>query len=120
VKVYREPTEIERAFLRIVSRGYNEIEQQIESCRIADYDPTGWCDVEVTEGPPSPIRYHAQGPAVRTGPAEQPTLYLESVLAVSTEGFLESIEIVRYVGDVESPYSIFVEAARHGELLYGS
>src|SRR5579884_3823298 len=49
---YRAPTELEREFLRVCTRGYPELEAQIESCEVADYDATGWCDVRVLKGPP--------------------------------------------------------------------
>ncbi len=118
-KTFRDPTDIERSFLRIASRGHAEIERQIESCRVADYDPTGWCDVLVLTGPPSPIRFHADGPALRRGDSEYPDLFVQTMLNVNEAGMLESVEIVHYAGTMPAtPYGLFVEAAHRNELVY--
>ena len=46
------PTADEHSFLRIVTRGYPELEAQVESCEVSAYDPAGYCDVRVGSGPP--------------------------------------------------------------------
>jgi hypothetical protein len=118
-KSYREPTAVELAFLRVVCRGQREIERQLESCRIAEYDPTGWCDVWVVDGPPSSLRYHASGPALKRGEDQHPDLYLDTILWVNHAGMLESVEILDYLDVLtDDPYAVFVEAAERDELVY--
>jgi hypothetical protein len=111
-KLYRSPTDLERAFLRVVTRGYPELESQIESCEMADYDPTGWCYVRVRGGTPSPIHQYADGPSLITGERRLPDLCLETILWTNEQGILHTIEIVNYLDSVvENPLRAFVDAA---------
>ena len=110
---YRLPTSVERKFLRIVTRDYPELASQVESCEIADYDSTGWCYLRPLGGLPSPIRYHAEGPDVRTATAEAPLI--GTIIWTDRLGMLESIEILAYGGreahGEQAPYGLFVDAA---------
>lgn len=112
---YRAPSDLELAFLRAVTRGYPELAEQIESCTIADYDPTGWCYVRATFGPPSPISNPHDGPTLKTDDPHHP--FLEIILWTNDAGMLKSVEIVDYgepsLGD---PYRLFVDAANNGRL----
>ncbi len=116
--VFHTPTEIELAFLRIVAQGYPEIEQQVAHCQITDYNLTGWCDVNVLAGPSSPIRYLAPGPAARTVGPDGSEFFVDTILTVNDAGMLYTVEIVVYLGLVDAPYAMFVEAARAGHLTY--
>jgi hypothetical protein len=119
-RMFRDPTADEQAFLQIVSFGYAEISEQVKACQVAEYDPTGWCDVRILTGPPSPIRFRAPGAAIRRGDPENPEIYIDTILNVDVEGFLENVEILVYVGRIEkTPYEIFVKSAMRGELLIG-
>ncbi len=51
-KGFHAPTELELAFLRVITRGYDVLERQIESCEISDYDLAGYYDVRIVDGPP--------------------------------------------------------------------
>lgn len=108
---YHPPTEVEREFLRIVTRGYLELEHQTESCEISEYDATGWCYVPVLDGPPSPIqyRYPADGPRFLTGDSIVP--FVETLLWTNDAGMLAEIEIIEYGDSRDDPYRVFAEAA---------
>ncbi len=112
--MYRVPTELEQAFLRVVTRGYADLESQIGTCEIAEYDPLGWCDIHVLGGPPSQIRHNAEGPSMQTGRSDVPLI--GTIMWTDVAGMLESIEIIEYgvgrlFGDDEPPYRLFVDAA---------
>ena len=111
------PTHRERRFLRIVAHGHPELECQVESCEISDYDPTGYYEVDVLGGPPAPVTaYHPiNGPAV-TGNPKVP--YFEVLLWTNERGLLDSIEVLESRGDFTAAYDgttdpveIFIEAA---------
>jgi GNAT superfamily N-acetyltransferase len=138
--VFREPTQTERAFLRIVTHGYEEFERQIERCEIAEYDIDGWCFVRVAVEPRGDVPRRADGPyvdlepfgdgafpivpaqgvvsyrgGVRTElpPAERPVVVgVHAMLWAGADGRLETIEILN-VGDgcLVDPYAVFVRAA---------
>ena len=111
MRAYRRPTELEREFLGVATRGYPLLEAQVEDCEIAEYDPTGWCYVRVLEGMPFYAR-PAQGPRLETGNAADP--FYELLLWTNAMGLLEHIEIVEYgLGHSSTrPYELFVAAAR--------
>jgi hypothetical protein len=115
---YRAPSDLELAFLRIVTRGFPELAEQIESCTVADYDPTGWCYVRATCGPPSSIANPHDGPTLKTGNPNHP--FLEIILWTNDDGMLKSVEVVDYALDalVDDPYRLFVDAANRGRLDY--
>lgn len=106
--MYRLPTNLEREFLRVITRGYPELERQIESCEIADYDPVGWCNVHVIEGPPSPIRFMAEGPTLLM---VDPQMFIEILIWTNEIGMLSKIEIVEYGSHLDDPYATFVAAS---------
>jgi hypothetical protein len=122
---YRTPSDRERRFLRILAHGHPELEGQVESCEISEYDPTGYYQIRVLGGPPAPQPAHhpIDGPAV-TG---NPKVPLFTVLLWTDErGLLYSIEIleVRAGGakeyDAIDPVDIFIDAAQAtpSRLLY--
>ena len=115
---YHPPSALELAFLRTVTRGYPELQKQIESCEVADYEPTGWCSVYSAGGPPSNTVNPAQGPSLNTG--EPDNLNLEALLWTNEAGMLKAVEIVDYgiPGAPSHPYELFVDAARRGCLEY--
>jgi hypothetical protein len=105
---FRPPTDAERAFLRIVARGHSELERQIETCELADDDPTGWCDVNVLGGPPAPIRDMVDGPALISDDPQFP--FVETFLWTDDRGLLSSVEFLAF-GQLAEPYDLFVKAA---------
>jgi hypothetical protein len=115
---YRAPTELESAFLRVVTQGFPELESQIESCEVTDYDPTGWCYVHVTCGPPSPTANPVDGPTLKTGDPNNP--FVETILWTNDAGMLKSVEVVEYGRgpSPDNPYELFVEAAKSRRLDY--
>ncbi len=115
---YRNPTALEREFLRLVSKGHPPIEEQVEHCSIADYDPAGWCDVLALSGTPWTDGYRLDGPSLRQGKPDSPTFYVETRLSMNAAGMLQSVEIIAYVPIVQAPYQQFVEAEKRGELRY--
>jgi hypothetical protein len=46
-----------------VTFGNEELARQVEYCEIADYDVTGWCDVNVLDGPAT-LNHRVDGPAL--------------------------------------------------------
>jgi len=117
-RVFRPTTEVERAFLRVVTSGHPEIESQIESCQIADYDSSGWCDVLVSDGRPSPEGYHVDGPQLKRGDPENPSLYFSTMFSLDDNGMLTAIEFIVYRGVLVNPYETVLEAKANGELVY--
>ena len=118
---YRRPTELEKDFLRVATRGYPLLENQIEDCEIADYDPTGWCYVRVLEGMPFSAR-PAQGPKLRM---DDPAMtFVELLLWTNEAEMLECVEVVEYGsgGFSEPPYRVFVDASSNvgGRLEYNA
>jgi hypothetical protein len=119
--VYRTPTEAERAFLRIVTRGHAQLNAQAEYCDVADYDPTGWLDVRANGGPSAVVPRPFDGPAFST---DDPKLaFIEILLWVDEHGMLKTVEIVVY-GEGEyplwDPIRGFADAEREGRLNYRS
>jgi hypothetical protein len=108
---YRPPTDLEQAFVRVVTHGYPDLQSQIPSFQIAEYDSLGWCHIHVLTGKPSQIRHNAEGPLLRTGRPDVPLL--GTIMWTDCLGMLESIEIVEYgIGQIgEPPYRLFVDAA---------
>lgn len=116
---YRTPSELELVFLSVVTRGYPELEKQIESCEVADYDPAGWCYVHSTGGPPSAIVNPADGPTLDT--REPHKLHIDILLWTNEAGMLKTVEIVDYgtlPPSLGHPYQLFLEAAKRGCLEY--
>ena len=114
---YHTPSDLELSFLRIVTRGFPELAEQIESCKVADYDPTGWCEVRATCGPPYFIANPEDGPGLKTGDPKIP--YIEILLWTNEAGMLKEVEIVQYGdGYFSNPYQLFVDAANSGSLEY--
>ena len=114
---FHAPTELERAFLRAVTDGYPELREQIESCLVADYDSTGYCDVHILAGPPTPKRMHRyNGPSLVNDAPDSPLI--ETILLVDQRGFLDNVEIVDYGGQRDDVYQAFVTAAAESRLTY--
>lgn len=113
---FRTPTADERSFLRIVTLGYAELEAQIESCDVADYDPDGYCDVRVAAGPPSPVHEHCDGPSLITGVEDRPII--ETLLWINHEGMLDTIEFIQAGERFENIYLLFIRAAADAALIY--
>jgi hypothetical protein len=108
-RTYRAPTELELAFLRVVARGYPKLEQQVESCQIADYDRDGWCYVRVVPGQSPGMHFHLDGPTLQ---AEEPVkLFVDTILWTNEDGLLTTVEVVDYRNALDEPYPAFVEAA---------
>ena len=115
---YRMPTDRERCFLVILTHGHPELERQVESCEISDYDPTGYYEVCVISGPPVPQpAYHhpIDGPAVMGNPKYP---LFEVLLWINDRGLLDSIEILEVRADgmaeyhsTTNPVEIFIDAA---------
>jgi hypothetical protein len=110
---YHPPSEKELAFLRIVTRGYPNLEAQVESCEVEEYDETGYCNVRVLAGP-----------RIENDMANGPTLvvdgvFIETILWFRDNGWLDSVEVVEYapinVGDV---YQAFIDAVAMSTLVY--
>jgi hypothetical protein len=126
---YHSPTELERGFLRVVTRGYSELAEQIESCEISDYDVVGFCYVNVLAGPLSPELSMAKGPVLDLAQIDRHLFEITNdlrmadpqacciMVSLSTDraGMLSEIEVVT-VGDgyVIEPYRLFVDAAATG------
>ncbi len=115
---YRTPTDRERRFLRILAHGHSELERQVESCEISDYDPTGYYEVRVLVGPPvpQPADHPIDGPAVTRNPKVP---LFEVLLWTNKRGLLDSIEILEVRGDgtteydgATDPVEIFIDAAQ--------
>ena len=113
---FHTPTAEELAFLRIVTRAYPELQAQIESCEVADYDPDGYCDVRVLSGPIAPQRDHCDGPSFVTYEPQLRTT--ETILWISEHGMLKSIEIVEYPRSFDNVYRRYIEADRNSQLTY--
>jgi hypothetical protein len=122
---YHLPTELERNFLRVVTRGYGELEKQVESCEISDYDVVGFCYVNVLAGPVSPELFMAEGPVLDLTQLDahlfeittdlrmaDPKVYCVTVSLTTHGGMLSAIEVVSFGdGYVVDPYRLFVEAS---------
>ncbi len=114
---FHEPTELERAFLRIVTLDYPESAAQIENCEVDDYDLTGYCDVRICSGTPSHAKNAmCDGPSL---PAQPPCIPLvDTILWIDDSGYLRSIEVVVYGEPLDDVYQRFVKAASRAELQY--
>jgi hypothetical protein len=78
-RTLHRPTELEVAFLRTITRGYPELEAQIESCELSDYDPVGYYAVHVSESssvPASLAERPVQGPAINFDKLPQPKIVM--------------------------------------------
>ena len=115
---YRLPTDRERRFLRILAHGHAELERQVESCEISDYDLRGYYEVRILGGPPAPQAAHhpIDGPAVMGNPKvplfavllwtdESGLLYLIEILEVRDDG------TAKYDGTTDA-VEIFIDAAQ--------
>jgi hypothetical protein len=107
--LYHTPSELEQQFLRVVTRGYPELELQIEACEVADYDPDGWLKVRVTNGPRIAKRM-VPGPFLQRGDYE--FIPLIDINLLARDGLLNEIEFVDYGVPAEDPYRSFVDAAK--------
>lgn len=110
---YRPPSEKELAFLRIVTRGYPDLEVQIESCEVEEYDETGYCNVRVLDGPRGDDGM-ADGPSLTTD-----AFHIETILWFRDNGWLDSVEVIEYAttstGEV---YQTFIDGAAASALVY--
>jgi hypothetical protein len=114
---FHAPTELERAFLRIVTVGYPELQAQVESCVVADYDPDGYCDIRISNGPPSPKRRgYCQGPSLETGIPRSPLI--ETLLWINEDGMLVNIEFLEVGEPIGDIYQHFVVGAAESKLRY--
>jgi hypothetical protein len=122
LRIFRKPDPRARFFLEILVREHEELLQQLGFCMVTDYDPTGWLDVRTTGGPPSPIRYRADGPRARHGFFGDPdALDIQSSISVNADGLLSAIEIIQNVppdDPIRDPIELFINADRIGELYY--
>lgn len=116
------------------------MEQQIERCEIAEYDVTGWCDVNVLDGPAATTDM-LDGPYIDLTNVHDVTVTLAPstgtqftvtrqglskpmqigthgppgsvgiILWSNERGFLYAIEIVHYGGGhIVDPYAVCIEA----------
>lgn len=107
---YHTPTGLERAFLRVVTTGYPELQRQVEACEVDDYDEDGYCDVHVLVGPPSPIvSGQADGPRLVPSTPSEP--FAEIILWTDERGMLSTVEIVDFGSGLATPYQAFTAAA---------
>lgn len=111
---FKPPTEVERAFLRVVTLGYPIVELQVETCLISEWDGL-FLTVRVFDGAPL---VHSEEPL---GPIPGPTVAtnrddvyaLESNFSINDGGMLVGIWIdLCGTGTVSDPMSYFLEAAR--------
>jgi hypothetical protein len=127
-ETFHKPTELELAFLRIVTRGLRAFSVHVESCEISTYDPIGYYDVRVVDAPAlrpydreNPVRgalitypdaTHPPLIAYSRWPPDVVNLSYVDTLLWADRGFLASIEVVS-VGDgyIVDPCSAFVDAA---------
>jgi hypothetical protein len=129
-KGFHAPTELELAFLRVITRGYDVLERQIESCEISDYDLAGYYDVRIVDGPPMVRQrpYHPiDGPILDISDPHAPqpktvhladprvflmTGYIDTIMWTDERGFLCSIEVCS-IGDgsLVDPCSAYVDAS---------
>jgi len=112
---FHAPDDQERAFLRTVTKGYPELQAQVESCKVDQYDPEGYCDVLVISGPPSPIADSCDGPSLFDDPSLPE---VDTILWINDVGFLDSVEIVGYGSLLNSIYQRFGDAAKASRLRY--
>ena len=121
---FRPPTDRERAFLAIATHGNADLRTQIATCKVADYDRTGWFDIATTAGTPTTRTTPVEGPFVsldaRTADLARFVETSESgianvglLLSINGDGFLESIEVVAYGDcDVIDPFGFFIAASQ--------
>jgi hypothetical protein len=112
---FHEPSELERAFLRIVTRGYPAFEQQIDACEVSTYDPAGWLRVRVPKGLPGYFCAPGDGPILE-GP--WPTPRVDIMLWTDKSGLLEDVEVIEYGDPLPDVLTAFVDAARSQKLSY--
>lgn len=112
---YHTPTAEELSFLRIVTRGYPELEAQVESCEVSAYDPAGYCDVRVGSGPPF-RRERVDGPSL--GIQDSGPRFVETLLWMNEDGFLNTIEVIEYPDFMGNVYERYIESARDAHLTY--
>jgi hypothetical protein len=118
---YRTPTDAERAFLRVITRCYPELAEQIESCEITDYDPTGYIEVRVLGGPRCPVtvKEPIDGPALDAGDNGVPAI--DILLWLTDERMLKTIEVIEWgSGTLDNLYGKFANAEGTDKLLYRS
>ena len=113
---FHSPTTEELAFLRIVTRAYPELQAQVESCEVADYDPDGYCDVRVLSGPASPEIDHCDGPSLVTYEPHLRTT--ETILWISARGMLDTIEIIEFPRTFDNVYKRYIEGDRDSKVTY--
>jgi hypothetical protein len=115
--VFREPSDDERAFLALVVRGNEPLEDQVRSARIADYETTGWYWIESTIGKPSA---HKQwnGPTLRPSASHETRgCPIETIAWTNPSGMLEAVEIITYGDDSAIlPYAMFLAGERIDEI----
>ena len=107
---YRAPSELEGAFLRVVTRGYPNLEVQIASCEIGDDNPVGFVEIRARSGPPQPSELgYVNGPDLLSAdPDDAP---VQTILFVGEAGMLYLIEFVQYRSERSDLYRAFVEAS---------
>lgn len=107
-RAYHDPSPLEMNFLRVVTHGYAELRRQIHSCRIADFDPEGWCYVLTLDGPRVSSK-RLEGPTLLSDDLAVPPV--ETILLINGQGMLHIIEIIDYGRPLTNLYEAFVEAA---------
>ncbi len=86
---FHKPTQLELAFLRVITRGYAELEAQVEVCELSQYDPIGYYDVRIDESATvaaSTRKRPIQGPSITYTNLPQPKIAMigePTVLLVS-------------------------------------
>jgi len=118
---YRPPTDLELTFFRIVTRGFPELEAQIELCQIADYDPEGWWHVRAIDGPPLLLGNPLDGPSLHIHePADR---YLQILIWTTRRGMLHLLEVLDTTekGDTLEQHELvraYIDADLAGRLQY--
>jgi len=106
---------LEIQFLRIVTNGHRELQEQIENAEVCDYDPNGYCDVRILHGPPSSLVDKCDGPTLSI-PGESGSI--GTLLWLNKDGMLDTIEFLEDVMGTADIYTKFVNGVEAGWLQY--
>jgi len=113
---FHAPTTVESLFLELVTLGYPELQSQIRSCEVSDYDDAGYCDVRVLSGPRSPKKNSMlDGPVLMDS---RPFPDIDFLLWTDEDGYLRTIEVVAYGSSVANIYERVIDAANRRQLSH--